>query len=139
MSFDLSYTDPLSPFYYQNYTFYTCPSDAAALAKLLAIDCLSNLSTSTIATHTVASEVMTNLYKCNEIVTSFVPVGRGPPDFITNETGFILGWYANYCDICPYKAPGLVCDDVLFFAYAMVVYFMVLLPIVICTGCCVHF
>lgn len=106
MSFNLSYADPLHPIYYQNYTFYTCRSDVAALAKLPAIGCLSNSSISTVATHTVSSEVMTKLYRCNEIVTSSVPVGRGPPDFITNETDFVLGWYANDCEICPYKAAG---------------------------------
>ncbi|KAL8499687.1 hypothetical protein ACS0TY_019602 [Phlomoides rotata] len=133
MSLNLLYSLPLYSIFDLNYTFYSCPSELAALANLAAIDCLSNSSTTTVATHTVSGEVMTKLYRCNEIVTSSVPVGRNPPDFITNQTDLLLRWFENDCENCPHKATGLVPDYTVDLAYAVIAYSALIMPIVICT------
>lgn len=107
MSLNLSSLNPLVALYNLNYTFYSCPSDLIGLSNLTAIDCLSNSSTATVATHTVSSEVMKKLYRCNEIVTSSIPVPRmDPHDFIGNQSDFFLEWIVPYCENCPYKTPG---------------------------------
>ncbi|KAL8494921.1 hypothetical protein ACS0TY_019187 [Phlomoides rotata] len=131
MSLNLLYSLPLYSIFDLNYTFYSCPSELAALANLAAIDCLSNSSTTTVATHTVSGEVMTKLYRCNEIVTSSVPVGRNPPDFITNQTDLLLRWFENDCENCPHKATGLVPDYTVDLAYAVIAYSALIMPIIL--------
>ncbi|KAL2478688.1 RING-H2 finger protein ATL22 [Forsythia ovata] len=70
----LSLNLSLSPFRavsYQNYTFLSCPRNLAT-SLTTAIDCLSNSTTSILATK-YQSEVM-RLYMCKKIVTLPIPV-----------------------------------------------------------------
>lgn len=104
-----------------DYTFYSCPPRLIALSDFPAIGCLSNSSTATVATRTVSGRVMTSLYRCKEIATSFMPVaGRDPPDFIGNHSDFVLEWVASSCSSCPYEKPGkigFICFNLLTFKW----------------------
>ncbi|KAK4418520.1 putative RING-H2 finger protein ATL21C [Sesamum alatum] len=138
MTLNLSSSDHIVAFYHQNYTFYSCPSELIELSNLTSIDCLSNSSTATVATHTISRRVMEELYKCSEIVTSSVPVSElDPYDFIGNSNDFILTWFAPPCKICP-RATGLVPENIVAAAFIMISCVAVIMPPVICIACCIH-
>lgn len=110
MRFNLSISYPLEVLNYQNYTFYSCPKELVEMANLTVIDCLSNTSTATVATRVIPSPVMKELYRCNEIMTSFVPVsGFDSYGFVGNPTDFILRWLPFSCNGCPNPNPTGVC------------------------------
>ncbi|KAL0379399.1 UNVERIFIED_CONTAM: putative RING-H2 finger protein ATL21C [Sesamum angustifolium] len=138
MTLNLSSSDNLLAFYRQNYTFYSCPSELIELSNLTSIDCLSNSSTATVATHTISRRVMEDLYRCSEIVTSSVPVSElDPYSFIGNSNDFILEWVAPPCKICP-GATGLVPENIVAAAFILISCVAVIMPPVVCIACCIH-
>ncbi|KAL0426117.1 UNVERIFIED_CONTAM: putative RING-H2 finger protein ATL21C [Sesamum radiatum] len=138
MTLNLSSSDNLLAFYRQNYTFYSCPSELIELSNLTSIDCLSNSSTATVATHTISRRVMEDLYRCSEIVTSSVPVSElDPYGFIGNSNDFILEWVAPPCKICP-RATGLVPENIVAAAFILISCVAVIMPPVVCIACCMH-
>ncbi|KAL1536006.1 putative RING-H2 finger protein ATL21A [Salvia divinorum] len=125
--------------YFLYYTFYSCPPEEIAWTGFPTISCLSNSSSAAVSTRAVSRQTMTDMYSCKEIVTSSVAVaGRDPPDFIGDETDFALEWSAGSCESCPYKGTGVVSGPVLR-AFVMIVYSTVIVPGIICIGCCVSF
>ncbi|XP_042029966.1 putative RING-H2 finger protein ATL21A [Salvia splendens] len=125
--------------YFLYYTFYSCPPEEIARTGFPTIACLSNSSSAVVATHAVSRQTMTDMYSCKEVVTSSVAVaGRVPPDFIGDETDFALEWRAGSCVSCPYMGTGVVSGPV-WMALVMIVYSTIIVPGIICIGCCVSF
>ncbi|XP_073023215.1 putative RING-H2 finger protein ATL21A [Primulina eburnea] len=139
MSFNLSFSHPLKVLYYQNYTFYSCPKELVEIANLTVIDCLSNTSTSTVATSVIPSQLMKELYRCNEITTSFIPVsGFDSYGFVGNQTDLILRWLPFSCNGSP-NPTGLVSGGIVETAIIMLWSLPIILGPLICFSCCVHF
>ncbi|PIN02164.1 hypothetical protein CDL12_25321 [Handroanthus impetiginosus] len=138
MNLNLSSLDPFVVVLTKNYTFSSCPSELIELSSLTSIDCLSNSSSATVATHKISSQVMKKLYKCNEIITSLVTVlGLHSYDFIGNQSDFFLMWIKTSCQDCP-KAKGLVPESIFGVAFIMISPITIILPAVICLACCAH-
>ncbi|KAG8391940.1 hypothetical protein BUALT_Bualt01G0239200 [Buddleja alternifolia] len=142
MTLNLSSLDPFMVTYsYRNYTFYSCPSELIRASSLItSIDCLSNSSTSMVATSTISSQEMEIVYKCNEIITSLIPIPGLDlhDDFIGNQTDFFLQWFAPPCKNC-HRGTRLVSDGVLEAATIMLYLVVMIMPPLICLGCCTHF
>ncbi|KAH6789297.1 hypothetical protein C2S51_004303 [Perilla frutescens var. frutescens] len=120
-----------------DYTFYSCPPHLISPSKFSAIGCLSNSSSTTVATRTVSSRIMTELYRCKEIATSSMPVaGRHPPDFIGNQNDFVLEWLAS-CESCPYEEQEWVSFHIVSMAAIVVSVAAIIMPAIICIGCCI--
>ncbi|MCD7472896.1 hypothetical protein HAX54_014313 [Datura stramonium] len=103
-------SSPSSPFKavaYRNYTFLTCSTNSV-LSRLNVIGCLSNSTTSILATSSssVASQ-MTSLYSCSIINSSSVPVSwafQYESDFLTDlNTDLVLTWDEPNCQECEVK------------------------------------
>lgn len=106
MNFSTSFS-PSSPFKavsYRNYTFLTCSTNLV-LSRLNVISCLSNSTTSTLATTSpsVASQ-MISLYSCSIINNSSVPASwafQYQSDFLTDLiTDLVLTWDEPNCQEC---------------------------------------
>ncbi|KZV21902.1 hypothetical protein F511_05592 [Dorcoceras hygrometricum] len=139
MSFNLSSSFPSEVSYYQNYTFYSCPKELVEIANLTFIGCLSNSSTATVATSVIGSRAMKELYRCNEITTSLIPVSVSDSyGFVGNQTEFVLTWFPFSCNGCP-NSTGLVPPDILAAAFIILWMLPIILAPLICISCCVHF
>ncbi|CAN4111450.1 unnamed protein product [Withania somnifera] len=100
-------SSPSSPFKavaYRKYTFLTCSTNSV-LSQLNVISCLSNSTTSVLATSSVSvANQMTILYSCSIINTSSVPASwafQYQSDFLTDlNTDLVLTWNEPNCQEC---------------------------------------
>ncbi|XP_073038742.1 putative RING-H2 finger protein ATL21A isoform X2 [Primulina eburnea] len=87
-----------SPFYaviYQNYTFFSCPTELVGSRNLTSISCLSNSTASVYA----ASSFVTNLTGCSVIFSSPIPVSKIDQFEHEGFNGDLdLGWSVPLCD-----------------------------------------
>ncbi|KAM3282510.1 hypothetical protein P3S67_026155 [Capsicum chacoense] len=103
-------SSPSSPFKavaYRNFTFLTCSTNSV-LSQLNVIGCLSNFTTSTLATSsTSVANRMTSLYGCSIINTTSVPASwafQYQSDFLTDlNTDLVLTWDKPNCQECEVK------------------------------------
>ncbi|KAL3517286.1 hypothetical protein ACH5RR_024188 [Cinchona calisaya] len=101
-------SSPFKAAYTQNYTFLSCSSDIVR-SKFTVIDCLSNSTTSILATPSLTLARAMNM--CTILVTSPIPVSW-PSE---NEDGFsaklngdlLLSWDLPNCEYC--EANGEIC------------------------------
>ncbi|GFP91910.1 putative RING-H2 finger protein atl21a [Phtheirospermum japonicum] len=137
MTLNLSSSYPLEAINRLYYTFYKCPSDVLRIANLTAIGCMSNSSISTVATRTVSSQVMKKLYRCDEIVTSDVPVSAfdDSHDFIGNQSDFFLRWG----EVRPQEVKRWVPDYIVGVTSFLIPIVTVITALAICIACCAHF
>ncbi|KAH0766412.1 hypothetical protein KY285_002283 [Solanum tuberosum] len=106
MNFSTSFSSssPFKAVAYRNYTFLTCSTNLV-LNRLNVISCLSNSTTSTLATtsSSVASQ-MISLYSCSIINNSSVPASwafQYQSDFLTDLiTDLVLTWDEPNCQEC---------------------------------------
>ncbi|XP_049398378.1 putative RING-H2 finger protein ATL21A [Solanum stenotomum] len=106
MNFSTSFSSssPFKAVAYRNYTFLTCSTNSV-LSRLNVISCLSNSTTSTLATTSpsVASQ-MISLYSCSIINSSSVPASwafQYQSDFLTDLiTDLVLTWDEPNCQEC---------------------------------------
>ncbi|XP_055814987.1 putative RING-H2 finger protein ATL21A [Solanum dulcamara] len=103
-------SSPSSPFKavaYRNYTFLTCSTNSV-LSRFNVIGCLSNSTTSTLATSSISvASQMTILYSCSIINTSSIPASwafQYESDFLTDlNTDLVLTWDEPNCQECEVK------------------------------------
>ncbi|KAK4339389.1 hypothetical protein RND71_040851 [Anisodus tanguticus] len=109
--FDFNTTSsPSSPFKavsYLNYTLLTCSANTV-LSRLNVIGCLSNSTTSILATSSMSlASQMTSLYNCSIINNSSIPVSwafQYESDFLTDlNTDLVLTWDEPNCQECEAK------------------------------------
>ncbi|PIN02165.1 hypothetical protein CDL12_25322 [Handroanthus impetiginosus] len=101
----------LSPFvaaYYKNFTFLSCPSELVR-TRLTTIDCLSNSTTSVVATSSM--NLARALNNCSTIVSLQIPVSQPVQDeeWVSSDPSdeLRLGWNVPRCEDC--EARGGVC------------------------------
>ncbi|CAN4108425.1 unnamed protein product [Withania somnifera] len=97
-------SSPFKAVAYRTYTFLTCSANSV-LSRLNVISCLSNSTTSILATSSVSvANQMTILYSCNIINTSSVPASwafQYQSDFLTDlNTDLVLAWDEPNCQEC---------------------------------------
>ncbi|EYU32241.1 hypothetical protein MIMGU_mgv1a023626mg, partial [Erythranthe guttata] len=86
---------------YENYTFYTCPSDSDIIRKyVFAIDCLSNKTNSTVASASVPSDLMLET-GCTVVGSWLLPVFiTGQFEFHGINSDLYLTWNSASCRAC---------------------------------------
>ncbi|KAI3449268.1 hypothetical protein Pfo_005933 [Paulownia fortunei] len=94
-------SSPFKAVAYENYTFYTCPSNSGIIGYyVFPIDCLSNSTNSTVATTFVSSEYMFQ-YGCQVIGSWLLPVlGPGQFEFDGIKGDPYLTWNSTSCIAC---------------------------------------
>ncbi|KAI3449269.1 hypothetical protein Pfo_005934 [Paulownia fortunei] len=101
MNFSLA-SSPLKANYYDNYTFYVCPSDSQVLGSHVnPIGCLSNSTNITVATRELSREFMEG-YGCRGIGSWLIPVSM--PEQLFDDGFFdvflFLTWDVDVCKDC---------------------------------------
>ncbi|KAL5572100.1 hypothetical protein UlMin_021697 [Ulmus minor] len=101
LTFNLS-NSPFVSAFYQNYTFLSCPSSFTK-SRFTAIDCLSNLTHSILATSSMSLAISMSS-SCQIISTLAIPVSRPVPydeGFSSSlDNDLHLTWYVPDCSTC---------------------------------------
>ncbi|XP_075475477.1 putative RING-H2 finger protein ATL21A isoform X1 [Primulina tabacum] len=127
-----------SPFYaviYQNYTFFSCPTELVGSRNLTSISCLSNSTASVYAT----SSLVTNLTGCSVIVSSQIPVSKIDQFEHEGFNGDLhLGWSVPLCDEdCKAKTQRRTVLSIII--GLLVASSFSALSVLFCVGCCLRF
>lgn len=102
---------PFESIFQQNYTFLSCPSSFTK-SRFTPIDCLSNSTTSVLATPSISlANRMTDSDSCKIIKTVSIPI-PGPVRYeeessINLDDDLRLMWYVPNCSIC--ESQGGLC------------------------------